>query len=227
MQPKVSGITVGIGLIFLGILLLLNNFVGFDFPDEYFVAVIFGIASFFFYNHYFRDKSKWWSFVLGSVFLFLTVTLVMSGSRSIEDELIGVALFWISAGTFLWAYLQNKRQWWPLIPTGVLFTLGFIVLSEATRFHMGGVNPGFYFFIGLALTFGVLYFLKNEVRNLSWAAFPGLGCLGIALIIGLTDRYSIEGQIVAPLIFIILGLYLLVKSTLLQGKKRDNQLEVQ
>ena len=80
--------------------------------------------------------------------------------------------------------------------------------------------------LGLAITFGVLYYMTNEERNLSWAAYPALGFFGVTMIIGLSERYTFEGEYVVPILFIALGGFLLFKSTIRRKGNNNNQLEI-
>lgn len=228
MSTKFSGILFGIGLISLGLLLIVNMFLDFYFSDAYLVALVFGVATLWFASKYLRDTLSWWWLIFASISLIVTISIVFGESRSIDNDLIGVGVNWTIGLTFLAVYLRNKKYWWPIIPAGLFFTIGFIVLRETSDFlYAGGINSGFYFFIGMTITFGLLYLLNSEQRNLSWAMYPAMSCLGIAFIIGLANRYSFEGEIFVPFLFIAIGVYLLIKSSIRRKGNHDQHLEVQ
>ena len=227
MGSKSFGILVGIGLIVLGFILFAGTFFRFEFEGEYVVAIFFGLAALFFLKLYIQNSGRWWSLVLTSICLIVTFAVFIENSRIIDDDYIGVAVNWIIGATFLTVFLQNRKHWWAIIPAGVFFTVGFVVFRESSSFFwFGEINSGFYMLLGLAITFGVLYYMTNEERNLSWAAYPALGFFGVTMIIGLSERYTFEGEYVVPILFIALGGFLLFKSTIRRKGNNNNQLEI-
>ena len=228
MGSKSFGILVGIGLIVLGFILFANSLFRFDFPAEYIIAMFFGLGALFFLKLYIQDSGRWWSLVLTSICMIVTFAVFVENTRSIDSDYVGVGVNWIIGATFLTVFLQNRKHWWAIIPAGVMFTVGFVVLREISYYYfIGEINSGFYMMLGLAITFGVLYYMTNSERNLSWAAYPALTFLGITMIIGLTERYTVEGEYVVPILFLGLGGYLLFKSASRKKDNDDNQLEIQ
>jgi len=227
MKSRAPGMLFGLLFILTGLYLLFENYFYYYVDDMFIGTIIFGIGALFFYFQFLQDRRKWWGLALGSTCLFMAYVFFVQSYFWLDDETIGVAIFWIAGATFLGGFLSKREEWGLIIPAGVSFTLGFVVFSEIYNLNTSHVDGGFYLFLGLAITFGVLYFMSNEKRRLSWAAYPALALFFIAIIIGFTDKYSLVEDFFVPALLIILGLILLFKSVLVRKNSNNNQLQVQ
>jgi hypothetical protein len=112
---------------------------------------------------YFIDRTRnWWALIPSGVMLFLTFVMLMVDN--VNGEWIGALFLFMIALSFFIVYLNNRvRNWWALIPAGVMLFLALIVvLSTATS----GEWIGALFLFAIALSFFVVY-LNNRTRN--WA----------------------------------------------------------
>ncbi len=84
-----------------------------------------------------------------------------------------------------------------------MLTLAFV--AGLDRFLPGMVTGGL-FFIGLGITFVVLYFLNTPMGNTRWPLIPG----GILLLMGVLLSLSATGilNLLWPVGLILLGLFL-------------------
>jgi hypothetical protein len=103
-----------------------------------------------------------------------------------------------------WAvYLNDRAHWWAIIPGGVLLTLATIAgLSD----YVPGEQIGGILFLGLALTFGLVYLLPFGEARQRWAIYPAAVLLIMALLI-----MASVGQVINllwPLALILAGLYI-------------------
>ncbi len=124
----------------------------------------------------------------------------------------GGAFFLGSIGLAFWViYFVRRDFWWAVIPGGVLVTLAVVAaLGE----NLPGMATGGIFFLGLALTFALVYLLPVEEGRQRWAAIPALvlGAFGLLLTLslgGIINYLWAIGLIVA-------GVYLLTRSKLFQ-----------
>lgn len=78
---------------------------------------------------------------------------------------------------FLLIFLSNFKNWWALIPAGVLLSLAAMLLLG---FESGGI-----FLIGLGLTFGVLGFIPTEHGRMRWAFIPAVVLIVIGIFVSL------------------------------------------
>lgn len=113
---------------------------------------------------YLLDRSKnWWALIPGGVMLFLALVTLLVDTTG-NDEWIGSMFLFMIGFPFLIVYLNNRaKNWWALIPAGVLLFLSLIViLSTSVR----GEWIGALFLVGIALSFFIVY-LNNRARQ--WA----------------------------------------------------------
>jgi hypothetical protein len=106
----------------------------------------------------------------------------------------GLFLALLGAG-FATVYVSNKTRWWALIPAGALLTLALIAWLSAIR---PGLDMGWLFFLGIAITFAVLFLVSKK----RWAIYPALGSLVLVLFIFLSSQ---TGSIVISLALVTIG----------------------
>lgn len=202
---------LGIGLILFGVFALVVQFELIYLSPEMIVAAVLGFSGAALCVSYLRGHKLWRLFV-GAPLFFAGVSIYISTSPSIPDEFIGTLCLWSIAVAFLLLYLRRRDQWWALIPGGVLLTLGTIVTIEA--FHwLPDELMGSVLFLGFGLTFLALYALKPGETRLAWAVWPALGCFGMAAFIWLDLLFYIDfGELVFPILLIVLGLLAIVRS---------------
>ena len=113
---------------------------------------------------YLSNRTKnWWALIPGGVMLFLALVTLLVDSTA-NDEWIGAMFLFMIGLPFLIVYLNNRtKNWWALIPAGVLLFLSLIViLSTSVR----GEWIGALFLFAIALSFFVVY-MNNRARQ--WA----------------------------------------------------------
>lgn len=88
----------------------------------------------------------------------------------------GTAALSFPAIAFGLVYLKDKRQWWAIIPSGVLASVGTLVLFDEL-FPRWDALP--VLFLGFAATFTVLY-LRGGKR---WALFPAIIFIMITVLV--------------------------------------------
>jgi len=112
---------------------------------------------------YLTDRAKnWWSLIPGGVMLFLAfVTLIVDNTRG---EWIGAMFLFMIGLPFLIVYLNNRaRNWWALIPAGVMLFLSLIVVMSTS---VRGEWISALFLFAIALVFFFVY-INNRARQ--WA----------------------------------------------------------
>ena len=120
---------------------------------------------------------------------------------------MGSAIFLGGIGLAFWVIYFLKREfWWAVIPGGVLFTVALIAALSSV---FEGDETGGILFLGLGLTFGLLYFLPTPHGRMKWAIFPA----AVLLVMGLLFTVAAIGafQYLGALALILVGLFLLYR----------------
>jgi hypothetical protein len=190
-------------LIALGVLFLATNFGWFNWLTSWLWTSLFILGGGAFLYVYYQDRSRWWALIPGFALLAIGVAALSGNAAG------GFFLALLGAG-FAAVYLSNRKRWWAIIPAGVLFTLALIAWFDTAR---PGADMGWLFFLGIAVTFGVLFFIPERQR---WAIYPALGSLAFMLIILVSQL----GVWFVSLGLIIVGVYLVWRQSTGHGGSR-------
>ena len=156
----------GLLLVAAGVLFLLNS-IGTISIGDYQWAIILVIGGLAFLSVFLADRDQWWALfpsfglLIGGTILFLE-----SAFPQLRGDFGGAIAMGGIGLAFLVIFLVNLKNWWALIPAGVLFSLAAMFVLG---FESGGV-----FLIGLGLTFGVLGFVPTEHGRMRWAFIPAV-----------------------------------------------------
>jgi len=120
-------------------------------------------------------------------------------AATVTGSLGGAWFLALSGFGFLSVWRENAKQWWAVIPGGVLLTLAGTVLTELS---VSWLAPEIVFFAGLALTFLALSALPRNAQQ--WALIPAAISAGIARLL-----WGASGAWLFPVLLIGTGLYLM------------------
>lgn len=156
---------------------------------------------------YLLNRSHWWALIPAAVmFVIGTVPLM---SALINPEMMGAAVMLLFAAAFLGVYFWSKINWWALIPAGVFLSISLVVILTLNKVSpekgWNGLMTGV-MLAGIGTTFGVLWLLRHNHPTF-WAKYPAIG-LFIAAIIAMFSGEKFN--IFWPIVFIVVGLYLLL-----------------
>lgn len=202
LVPVVGGIL----LIAAGVIFLLNNFEIIDLNWEMLMGPLFAIGGLVFILVFIFNPKEWWSLIPGFVLMGIGLIIFMGQiMETAADDWSGVIFLGFLGLAFLIIYITHRNQWWAIIPGGVLLTLAGVTLipDESTL-------TGVIFFLGLALTFGLLYLLPKPEGRLHWALYPAgiLLAIGVLVLLGATDVMDF----VLPLVLLILGGFFIIRA---------------
>jgi len=113
---------------------------------------------------------------------------------------MGAFVMFAIAAPFVYVYLNNRYNWWALIPAYVMAAIGGLILLNPI---MGGPMTGAYVMFAIAAPFIYVYLRNTENW---WALIPGgmMAVIGAGLLIS-----SVISAI--PVLLIIAGIYILVR----------------
>ena len=213
-------LAVGILLLIAGLFILLQNLniLGGTIADVIW-SLLLGAGSVMFLWIYSRSRSLWWSLIPGVVLGALAVTsLLQIFLPDIANAYGGLITLGGIGLAFFAVYITNNMNWWAVIPGGVMVTLGVMDLLDQT---MGESDTAGFLFIGMGLTFLLLYFLPTPYGRVSWAVWPALALLIFGGVVGFGD--SDLFNYIWPAVIILAGLAFLFGG---KGPRRGSGNEV-
>jgi hypothetical protein len=163
---------------------------------------------------YLTDRvSWWWTVIPGTILLGLALIITLGVVGGVPGDWIA-ALWLASISLGFWiVYLNNRERWWAVIPGGALLTVAVIPLL-AGQFQGEAIVATL--FLGMALTFGLVYLLPSPQGRMTWALIPAgiLAMFGGAFMLAFTTAINY----IVALVIILAGLYLLLQQ--LGGRQR-------
>jgi len=196
----------GILLIAAGVIFLLDNLGMIVLDWEMIIGPIFALGGLVFLLVFILNTDDWWALIPGFVLIAIGVIIFMGENmEAVADRWSGAVFLGLLGLSFLLIYLFHTDNWWAVIPGGVLLTLAGVTLLPDE-----GLLAGAVFFIGLALTFGLVYILPKPSGRLKWALYPA----GILLAIGVLVYLGAENLIdyVWPVALLIAGGYVVYRA---------------
>lgn len=156
------GWIVGLGLILLGAMYLVGQFIGMD--DLVWAVSLLGVGATFALV-FLAERARWWALIPAYVF-------AVTGAFILVEPLLwgdADAVYWLIAvgAPFLVTYLTNTRRWWALIPAYIMFTSAAFVLFEPL---MWGDLDAAYWLFATAAPFLVVF--AGDVTKRWWALIP-------------------------------------------------------
>ena len=202
-----SHILWGSLLILAGVLFLIQN-LGWLPVGDLFWALLLLAAAILFLSFFFRDRLLWWALIPGMTLLGIAVavSLGLFAPGYTADWSGSIVLGGIGLG-FLAVYAAQRRNWWAIIPAGVLLTLA--ASAGLAHFLSDTVNLGV-FFLGLGATFAAVALLPTHQGEMTWAWIPA----GILLLVGVIFMVSSENLLnyLWPVALILLGAFLILRT---------------
>jgi hypothetical protein len=121
----------GMVLLSLGVLILLGGFAP-GLADVVGGAIFLGGISVAFWLVFFLTPQNWWAIIPAGVLMTLAAVTVIPDTASIETGgifFLGLALTFLALALIP---VEGKRMTWPLIPGGILFVMGIMLLLTQT-----------------------------------------------------------------------------------------------
>jgi hypothetical protein len=207
MKWPVLRVLWGLLLVLAGVVFLLDS-IGTISIGDYQWAIILVIGGLAFLSVFFADRQHWWAlFPAFGLLIGGTILFFESSFPWISSDFGGAIALGGIGLAFLLIFLSNFKNWWALIPAGVLFSLAAMFVLG---FESGGV-----FLIGLGLTFGVLGFIPTEHGRMRWAFIPAvvLILLGIFITLAVYNLFAV----LWPLALIAAGVMIIYFVTKTRG----------
>lgn len=203
-----SSLIWGVALIVIGVLALLQSsgLLGESFPLLW--AVVFGLGGLAFLTWFLRNPAQWWPAIPAFALLGLASLMLADALFPRIAQTWGGALFLGGLALGFWVvYLSDQRNWWAIIPGGVLITLALV---SGLGPSVGGLQTGGIFFLGLAATFALVGILPSKEGRMQWAFIPA----GVLLLLALVTMVQAVAVLkyLWPVVVILAGAYLLYRT---------------
>ncbi len=102
-------------------------------------------------------------------------------------DLIWALLFALGGVAFVAVFLNDREQWWAIIPGFTLLGLGGLIGLAAILPESAGAWGGTFFLSAISLAFWVIYAIRRENW---WAVIPGGVLLTLAVVAGLAEAFG-------------------------------------
>ena len=178
-KPKSRGVMpliLGVLLITTGVIFLLQNFKIIALDWEFLMGPLFGLGGLIFLLVFMVDTDDWWALIPGIALISLGIIIFM-GQGDFKNDWAGALFLAMLGFSFLLIYMFHPVHWWSIVPSGVLFTLAAVSVLPQGSDLSGGM-----FFLGIALTFWLVYILPKPVGKLVWALFPAVILFALGLL---------------------------------------------
>lgn len=103
--------------------------------DAFVATYVLGTIALPFLLVYIRDRQNWWALIPAYVLIAIGLMVGVMEMGYLSDLLIPAFVMFTIAIPFLYVYLRNPKEWWPLIPGGIMgvIGLGFLLSERSTR----------------------------------------------------------------------------------------------
>ncbi|MEA1977412.1 MAG: hypothetical protein U9N80_05885 [Chloroflexota bacterium] len=84
---------------------------------------------------YLRDRAHWWALIPAYVLLSIGVMILLEELGILSDFLVPAYVMFVIAIPFFVVYIRNPKQWWALIPGGIMAAIGLsFLMVEAFQY---------------------------------------------------------------------------------------------
>ncbi len=195
----------GILLLGAGVIFLLGNLDIITLDWEVIIGPLFGLSELIFLVVFVMNTNEWWALFPAFGMIALGIIIFMGNTVGVlPEEWSGAVFLGLLGLAFLLIYIFHQEHWWAIIPGGVLVTLAGVTLVPDNDFV-----PGL-FFLGLALTFGLIYILPKPSGKSKWALYPAAILLILGLLVTLGEARVLN--YVWPLALLIAGGYVIYRA---------------
>jgi hypothetical protein len=104
--------------------------------DEFIAMYVLAAIALPFLVVFLRDRAQWWALIPAYVLLAVGLMVVLIESGVLGELLIPAYVMFAVAIPFLVVFAVNPKEWWPLIPGGIMAVIGlaFLVAEAAVEY---------------------------------------------------------------------------------------------
>ena len=199
LQSKNQALVWGSLLIIFGVVGLVESFT--DLSTWAWVAIL-AATGLGIFGIYLKDRSEWWPLIPAYALWAVAGLLALVEINVLDGEFLAAYVLSAIALPFLVVYLQNRAQWWPLIPAYVLLAVAAMLLLSETVL-LPATFEGTFVLTAIALPFLVVY-LRNRAQW--WALIPAYVLLSIAVMIPLEELGVLNDFLVPAYVMFVIAI---------------------
>ena len=104
--------------------------------DEFIALYVLTAIALPFLVVFLRDRAQWWALIPAYVMLAVGLMVGLTASGALSELLIPAYVMFAIAIPFLVVFALNPKEWWPLIPGGIMAIIGlaFLVAEAAVEY---------------------------------------------------------------------------------------------
>jgi hypothetical protein len=105
-------------------------------PDAFVATFVLTAIALPFLAVFLRDRANWWALIPAYVLLVVGIMVPLLDYNILTDLWVPAYIMFAIAIPFFVVYLWNPKEWWPLIPGGIMAIIGssFLLSSGAGRY---------------------------------------------------------------------------------------------
>lgn len=202
--------SIGLVLIIIGGFLILQNLnIVTGEISNILWGILLGGIGVFFLTRYFARRTNWGWLIPGITLLGIGLANIVELIPGLGDSYSDFIILSSIGLSFVFIYFNDRLHWWALVPGGLLISLGISSLFEALA--ISPVNSESILFLGLGITFLILFLLPMPYGRLKWALLPAIVLIGLGTVVAIGENIEIGGFI-GPAIILIFGVLVLVNT---------------
>jgi len=209
MNEKMHYLFIGLGFLILGSVMLLEEFRIIRIDESYTIAALCLLGCIALFHRYQNNKNIF-MLILSAVLFFISSAIIIDSIAFMDDAFIGILLFILVAGLFLHGYTLDRNKIGLLIPAGICLTLASVIFLDTVA-RADGEFIGSMFFLGVGLTFGFMYLMRDQDKPLEWAKILAIGFIAFAVFVFIVSSDYFDGEVCFPLLMIAVGGYLIYR----------------
>jgi hypothetical protein len=106
--------------------------------DEFTATYVLAAIALPFLVVFLRDRAQWWPLIPAYVLLAVGVMIPLIEAGVLSDLLVPAYVMFAIAIPFFVVYARDPKQWWPLIPGGIMAVIGLsFFIAEAAVQYVG------------------------------------------------------------------------------------------
>ena len=197
---------IGVALMLAGLLMVAQQMglIGGQWDDAL-LTLGFAAGTLFFASLFFSDRTKWWAALVAFIMLGLAAANFLDVFfPQVSGSLTGTIFLLMMGIGFLAVYFLDRNNWWAIIPGGVMLSLSAVTFAD-DLLQVSGFDSAGILFLGMGLTFLVLYYLPVNGERMGWPIFPALGLILFGIFIGFEQAEL--WKIMWPVMIILAGIW--------------------